>query len=168
MERIFGEHALLHIGRHKPPRVIAAKPVGHLRQVVCPKAEERTMRCDFTGTQGCTRRFDHDTQPVGKCRPAFIAHGGRDLVDAGLDQFDLALGRHQRDHDFGHHRVAIPAGLDRGFENRTGLHLIDFGHGDAQTHAAQTQHRVVFRHRFDPAGHIRQRQIQRFGQIALA
>ena len=34
MEWIFGIDALLHIGRHKPPGIIARLPIGHLGQIV--------------------------------------------------------------------------------------------------------------------------------------
>ena len=82
------------------------------------------------------------------------------------DQLDLAHGADQRDHDLGHHALALPPGLDRGLEDGAGLHLVDFGHGDPEPHPAHPQHGVVFAERLDPAHHVRQRQVERFRQLA--
>ena len=125
------------------------------------------MGRNLSGAQGGTGCFDHHAQTVGKGRAAFRFHRRCDLVDAGLDQLNLAFGRNKGDHDLGHHGVAIAAGFDRSLKDRTGLHLVDFGHRHAKTHAAQAEHRVIFGHSLDPPGHVGQRQIQRLGQIAL-
>ena len=124
------------------------------------------MGRDVARPQGRAWRFDHDAQLVGEVGAPFIPHRRGDGVDAGLDQFHLAHGADQRDHDLGDDGIALAAGIDRGLEDRAGLHVVDLGHGDAQTNAAHAQHRVEFRQGLDPAGHVRQGHVHRFGQFA--
>ena len=83
----------------------------------------------------------------------FRTHGCRHGVDARFHQLDLAFRADQRDHDLGHHRIAILGRLDRGFKDRAGLHVIDLGNRDAQTDAAHSEHGVVFRERLNATFH---------------
>ena len=55
--------------------------------------------------------------------------------------------------------------LNRGLKNRPRLHFVNLGEGDAQTHTTHPQHRIEFGQPFDPARHIGERQIERFGQF---
>ena len=166
VERVLGIDPLPHIGAHEAPRIVARQPVGHLRQVVRPEAQEGRVLGDLARAQRRARGFDHHPQPVGEIVAGLVAHGGGDGVDAGLDQLDLAAGADQRDHDLGDHGIARAAGRDGGLEDRAGLHVVDLGHGDAQPHAAHPQHGVELGQGLDPAGHVGQRQVQRFGQLA--
>ena len=63
MKRVFRENALLDIVRHEPPGIVTAEPVGHLRQVIGPKAEERRIGRNFIRPQAGARRFHHNAQP---------------------------------------------------------------------------------------------------------
>ena len=168
MERVLGEHALLDIGPHEPPRVIARQAIGHLGQIVRPKGQERRMLGDITGAQGRARGFHHHTQTEIEIRAGLGFDPRRNRVDAGFNQFDLALGTDQRDHDLGHNGGTALARLDRRLENRARLHLVNLGDRDPQAHAAHPQHRVEFRQSLNPAGHVRNGFVQRLGQLAHA
>ena len=55
VKRVLCIDALLHIGRHKSPRVVARQTIGHLREVIGAKAKEMTVRRDLFGAQCAAR-----------------------------------------------------------------------------------------------------------------
>ena len=77
---------------------------------------------------------------------------------------ELGLHTGHRHHDLGEAHLAGLPQLDGSLEDGADLHLVDLGHRDTQTHAAQAQHGVVFAQCLDAAGHGGQRQVQRLGR----
>ena len=99
MKRIFFIDPLLHIRRHKPPRIIARQPIGHLRQIIGAKAQKLGIGRDFPSAQGRSRSFDHDSKRIAKATPTFDPHRGGSGINTRFDQFDFAAGRYQWNHD---------------------------------------------------------------------
>ena len=59
-----------------------------------------------------------------------------------MDPFQFLDRASQRDHNFRVDRDATLGAVSGGFEDGAYLHLDDLRHGDAQTNATQTHHRV--------------------------
>jgi hypothetical protein len=88
-----------------------------------------------------------------------------------MNDFDLELQLFwkcdQRNHDLGPDFSAFPLHLGSGFKDGTGLHLGDFGEGDAETTAAVTEHRVELVQLVYPAGDQLDRHLHFFCKIDL-
>ena len=68
---------------------------------------------------------------------------GRNGVDAGFEEFQLALGDHERDHDLRNRRRSLLGNVERRFEHGARLHLVDLGINDRQPAAAEAEHRIA-------------------------
>jgi hypothetical protein len=91
------------------------------------------------------RQFDHRADQIIQ-RLALVGKDlGRHAIDQRAQDLEFLLRRHQRDHHFGHDRLArLERDFDRRLENGLGLHFIDFGERDPQAAAAMAEHGVEF------------------------
>ena len=154
MKRVFCIHTLLDVRRHEPPRIISRQTIGHLREIICTKAQKLGMGSNFASAQRGSWCFHHDTQRIGKALTPFHTHSSSSRVDAGLHQLHFPASRHKRNHDFGR---SINAAVNRGLKYSTRLHIVNLGHCDTKPHTAQAQHWIVFGQLRHPFRHPRQR-----------
>src|ERR1700704_2111544 len=111
--------------------IVAAIAKGGLSQVIGTEAEELGNWSNLIGGQGCTREFDHGAELVVDLASCFLRNVccNRFKLAANLLQFvDMA---NERDHDLGMWVLALCDQFSGRFENRTGLHNINFGEEQA-------------------------------------
>ena len=139
LERVVRQDAAVAIGAQEGAGVIAGNAEGGLRQVVGAEGEELRGGGDLGSPERGARQLDHRAGAVGERPARLFRHHRRRPVDHRPDAFELGAGRDQRHHDLG-----LGPGFGGGLEDRAGLHLVDFGPGDAKPATAVAEHRVGF------------------------
>ena len=129
--------------------VVAAEAERRLGEVVGAEAEEVGLGGDFVSGHGSARQLDHGAN--GKLELNALLLG--DFCDNALSDaahlVELLHRGNQRDHDLGLGIEAFLLELGSSGRNSAHLHLGKDGIHDAQTAAAQAQHRVLLSHGVD-------------------
>ena len=137
-----------------------------MRQVVGAEAEEFSLLRDLARNQRGAGQFDHGADQIVYPATDVLENLFRHPIDQSAQDFDLAPGRDQRDHDFRHGCVvALSCHLAGGFEDRARLHLVDFGIGNPQAASAMAEHRIEFVQLACPAAQMVDTQPARFRQL---
>ena len=152
LEGILGEDALLDvIDQETLLGVVTADAESGLGEIVGAEGEELGVLGDLISRQGCTGDFDHRAEFVidfdALFRHDFFGHS----FQGGSLHLEFVHMAGQRDHDFGMDIHAFFGDLTGGLHDGAHLHLGQFRHHDAQTHAAGAEHGIHFVNRFDLA-----------------
>ena len=143
LERVAPQQALFQVPRKELAlRILAAKAVRRLREVVGAKAKERRVGGDeLAGRQGRPDDLDHGPERDAHPRPARpLARG--DPVEYALDVRKLGRAADLRHHHLRDGAHAAPAEGLGGVKDGADLRLVYLGVRDADAHAAVPHHWV--------------------------
>ena len=107
LERIGFQNLLLQIYRQEGSDIVTAVTEGHLRQVVCSKAEVLSFCCDTVSGKSCTRYLNHRTNFVLNFYAIFGKYFFCYAVDNLFLLFELVEDTDKRNHNFGHRVFAF-------------------------------------------------------------
>src|SRR5687767_1502905 len=144
LKRVVLDDALLEVERKKPAGVVAREAPRSLREVVGTEGEELCFPRDLVGGEGGPGELDHRSQDERDRDLPLAEHLRRYLPD---DQRLLPVLDHvtrERHHHLGHDPTVLRCHGARRLEDRPGLHRRDLGIENAESAAAQSEHRVHF------------------------
>ena len=117
-------------------------PSAGLRQVVGAEAEELGRLRDLVGRERAARNLDHGADHVVELHLLLGLHVARGLVHDLELQIELLLEADERNHDLRLHLDPFLLHDRRRLEHGARLHRRDLGIADAETAAAEAEHRV--------------------------
>ena len=153
-ERIGRQNAAIEVRRQERTGIVSTQRHRRLREIVGPEAEELGVFGDIVGDQRRSRHLDHRADEVIDALTCFFEDFVRRLVDDRLLSFQFLWGADERDHDLRDRDDPFLPAPNRGAEDRSCLHTRDFRPEHTDPASAQSQHRILFAHRFDAISEV--------------
>ena len=167
-ERVVLVNAVAQVVGQELAGVVTREAQRHLREVVGAEREELRRLGDAVGDHGGARGLDHRAQQEVDALAALGEHLLRRAPDHHGLCVEFAHRADQRHHDLGLDVGTLEARIERRFQNGAGLHLGDFGVGDAQAAAPVAEHGVELVQVVDPHADLADRDLHLLRQLALS